>query len=77
MAMKDKIASYLSLIIAQGIWEDIDPLGSVTAAGHSHRRSLSAAAQSNPSLNVLQTRDTFLDRERDGEPGELMIKIAT
>ena len=67
IAVKDKMASYLSLIIAHGIWEEVDPLGRVTAAGHSHLRSLAAAAESNPSLSVLQTRDTFLDREKVGD----------
>ena len=67
IAVKDKMASYLSLIIAHGIWEEVDPLGRVTAAGHSHLMSLpaAAAAESIPSLSVLQTRDTFLEGEKD------------
>ena len=61
IAVNDRMASNLSLIIAHGICDEVDPLGRVTAAaaaGHSHLRSL-AAAESKPSLSVLQTWDTF------------------
>ena len=64
IAVKDMMASYLSLIIAHGIWEEVDASGRVTApAGHSPLKSL-AAAESNPSRSALQTRDTFLGRQR-------------
>ena len=53
----------LSPIMAHGIWAEVDPLGSVTAAGHSRRRSsLEEAAESIASLSALLTRETLLDR---------------
>ena len=52
----------LSPIMAHGIWAEVAPLGSVTAAGHSRRRSsLEEAAESIASLSALLTRETFLD----------------
>ena len=47
--------------MAHGIWAEVDPLGSVTAAGHSRRRSSLEAADSIASLSALLTRETFLD----------------
>ena len=63
IAVKDRMASYLSLIIAHGICDEVDPLGRVTAAaaaGHSHLRSL-AAAESKPSQGCQMAKfDPFL-----------------
>ena len=63
IAVKDMMASYLSLIIAHGICDEVEPFGSVTAAGHSHLKSLSAA-ESNSALIFRQTWATFLNGEK-------------
>ena len=63
IAVNDRMASNLSLIIAHGICDEVDPLGRVTAAaaaGHSHLKSL-AAAESKPSQGCQMAKfDPFL-----------------
>ena len=56
----------LSPIMAHGIWAEVARVGSVTAAGHSRRRSsLEEAAESIASLSALLTRETFLDGNKN------------